>query len=199
MTQPPTDDPRPHDPGPHADEPWGPAAEPGDPPARRAGAVPLLIAGGALVLVLVVVLVVSYLTARAGPSGQPTDAPSTPPPPLVLPVSVGDLSRDPNAEPDDGGVDTDLETVSATYARQAQPSLVVIAGRPVSDPAKMLELVEAQAVRPIEDGLCGRDPSGYDVCVVVGGNVAVLGLALTTQPVEELLDDTRAVSDALPR
>lgn len=196
MTQPPPDQP--------GSESWGPVTPHGEPAPDagpkppRSGALPLLLGAAALVLVLVAVLVVAFLTARAGPSGQPTDAPSSPPPPLELPLAVGDLSRDPNADDGDTGIDTDIETVSATYNRAAEPNLVVIAGRPVAEPAAMLELVQAEAVRPIEDGLCGRDPSGYDVCVVMNGSTAVLGLGIAMQPVQDLLDDTQAVSASMP-
>ncbi|SDD37510.1 hypothetical protein [Auraticoccus monumenti] len=192
MTQPP-----PSQPG---SESWGPVTPQGEPdpePRPRSGALPLLIGAVVLVLVLSAVLVVAFLTARTGPSGQPTDAPSSPPPPLVLPLAVDDLSRDPNADNSDTTIDTDIETVSATYNRAAEPNLVVIAGRPVAEPAAMLELVQAEALRPIEDGLCGRDPSGYDVCVVMRGNTAVLGLGIAMQPLPDLLDDTQAVAAAM--
>lgn len=196
MTQPP-----PPQPG---SESWGPVdpdreAAGGAAPKPRSGALPVLLGAVALVLVLGAVLVLAFLTARTGPSGQPTDAPSSPPPPLELPLAVGDLSRDPNAEDDDAGIDTDIETVSATYNRATEPSLVAILGRPVREPAAMLELVQAEAVRPVEDGLCGRDPSGYDVCVVMRGDTAVLGLGIAAQPLPDLLDDVQAVSAALPR
>ncbi len=188
---------------PDEDQPttWGPV---GDPPTEEPaeerpslGAKPLIVGGAALVLVLVAVLVVAYLTAQAGPSGQPTNAPSSPPPPLELPLTAGELSRDPNEGQEDTGIDTDIETISATYLRGTDPTVVVIAGRPVAEPAAMLELVQADAVRPIEDGLCGRDASGYDVCVVMSGNTAVLGLGIAAQPVQDLLDDTQTVAAAL--
>ncbi|MVA74962.1 hypothetical protein GC722_02800 [Auraticoccus sp. F435] len=186
--------------GPPGAQPDGPQPPDGPRPGgSTTGAKPLLVGGGALVLVLVVVLVVAYLTAQAGPSGQPTTAPSAPPPPLELPLTAGDLSRDPNQPDEDTGIDTDIETVSATYARAAEPTVVVIAGRPLSDPAAMLDLVEAEAVRPIEDGLCGRYPSGYDVCAVVRGSTALLGVGIAGQPVQDLLDDTQTVAAALPQ
>ncbi|WP_114558343.1 hypothetical protein [Desertihabitans aurantiacus] len=189
------------------EQPLGPAADGpvdggdgAEQPERSPGpgAKPLIIGITALVLVLAGVVVAAFLTSRMGASGQPTDSPTPPPPPLALPLAAGELSRDPNATSDPDTIDTDIETVSATYQRNAVPSLVVIAGRPVSDPARMLELVQAEAVRPVQNGLCGRDAeSGFDVCVAVRGNVSALGVGIAAQPITDIMDDTNSVLAAM--
>ena len=86
------------------------------------------------------------------------------------------------------------------YNVDGKPSLVAEVGRPVRDAAVMLDLVQARAVRQVGAATCGREPSqDIDVCVVVRGDVAVLGGGLDDQPVEQIVAQTQAIADALPR
>lgn len=163
---------------------------------------PIFIAAGALLALLIVVGLIAALVSRTGESGTPIDQTSAAVVPLELPIKVNQLQRDPNAAepsvaPDPGQT---IATEAAIYNVNGSPALVVIAGRPVKDPAEMLTLVEARAIRQVGAGLCGREPGrDLDVCVVISGDTAVLGGGLAKQSVDEIVAQSQAILDEVPQ
>ncbi len=178
-------------------------------PARPDGAAeipkskaPIFIAVGALLALLVAVGLIAALVSRTGESGVPIDQTSAAVVPLELPIKVNQLQRDPNASdpsvpPNPEGV---INTATAIYNVSGEATLVVIAGRPVKDPAEMLAMVEARAIRQVGAGMCGREPTrDLDVCVVADGDTAVLGGGLAKQTVDEIVAQSQSVLDSLPK
>lgn len=169
------------------------------------GKAPVVITVVAVLAVLVVVGLVGFLVSRTGPSGKPTSqmTPTEAPLKLELPVAVGDLSRDPNRDSysEIGEGDERLEARSATYLRDRTDSLYVVIARPFSDPQDMLVLLEADAIREIGDGYCGRnrDASDLDVCAVVREDIGVLAAGLEGQSPEAIVEDATEIADALER
>lgn len=163
---------------------------------------PILIAAGALVALLVVVGLIAALVSRTGESGVPIDQTSAAVPPLELPIKINQLQRDPNAADPTVAPNPEraMDTVTAIYNINGEATLVVIAGRPVKDPAEMLAMVEARAIRQVGAGMCGREPTrDLDVCVVTDGDTAVLGGGLNKQSVDEIVAQSQSVLDSLPK
>ena len=174
-------------------------AEPEPEPRSKA---PIIIGGVALLVVLGLVALVAGLVSRQGPSGVPTASAEATRAPLELPLKVNELQRDPNAQAPSVGPTTgsELSTVTAVYDADGTPTLVVLASRPVKDANEMLAQVQARAIRQVGDAWCGREPTqDIDVCVVMkDSDTAVMGGGLDKQPVEEIVAQARAVSDAMP-
>lgn len=164
---------------------------------------PTVIAIGAVVAVLIVVGLVGFLVSRAGPSGVPTSqmTPSHGQLKLELPLNVGDLSRNPNAESSSelGEGAERVEARSATYIRDRTDSLYVVIARPIAEPSEMLALLDARAIREVGAGYCGRDSSDLDVCVIVREDIGVLAAGLENQAPEQIISDALMIGDALQR
>lgn len=180
----------------HADE----TSRIADDPRPKA---PLVIAIGAVVAVLIVVGLVGFLVSRTGPSGVPTSEmnPSQGQLKLELPLNVGDLSRNPNADSSSelGEGSDRVEARSATYIRDRTDSLYVVIARPITEPQEMLALLDARAIREVGAGYCGRDSSDLDVCVIVREDIGVLAAGLENQAPEQIVSDALSVGDALER
>lgn len=188
-----------HNNSPDPDDTAGSSDKAGELPKSK---TPIFIAAGALVALLVAVGLIAALVSRAGESGVPIDQITTVVVPLELPIKINQLQRDPNAN--DPSVapnpESAMDTITAIYNINGEATLVVIAGRPVKDPAEMLSMVEARAIRQVGEGMCGREPTrDLDVCVVTDGDTAVLGGGLAKQSVDEIVAQSQSVLDALPK
>lgn len=181
---------------------WSDDAATSDTDAPR-GKAPLVIGIASVLAVLVVVGLVGYLVSRTGPSGVPTSqmTPTQKPLKFELPLSVGDLSRNPNEDSftELGEGEDRVEARSATYVRDRTDSLYVVMARPIAEPQEMLVLLDARAIRQVGDGYCGRDSSDLDVCAIRREDIGVLAAGLQGQTPEGIIEDATAIGDALER
>ncbi|MGJ3508468.1 hypothetical protein [Enemella sp. A6] len=177
------------------------SVHPDDEPPR--GKAPVVIAIASVVAVLVVVGLVGFLVSRAGPSGKPTSemTPTQAPLKLELPVTVGDLARDPNVDSSTklGEGEEQVEARSATFVRDRTDSLYVVIARPMTDAQEMLALLDARAIREVGDGYCGRDSSDLDVCAVIREDIGILAAGLEGQTPEAIVEDATEIGAAIER
>lgn len=170
-----------------------------EPPARRAIGEPehhrprwlvAAVLGLSAVLIVALGVVLSHLTSDGG-----SDASR----PLALPARFGEYTRDPGR----GGTpsvhpDSAVETVSATYTRDGEAELVVLATRPQDNAQNALKDVEASNIRTIGTGACGRTPEQQDeACVVIEKDIAVMVVTLSDHTSDELLVAARQVAKAI--
>lgn len=157
--------------------------------------VPVWIMAVAIALLLATLGVIGFLVTRG------TEAPQTPTTPdptgvPVLPVRAGDYAREPgdNQAPQDFGIDRSIQTSSAVFRKNGQVAYIVVSARPVTDPKDLLEnQIKAQAIRPMGDGVCGRDRTDLDVCAIRRNQTTVLAIGLRSQDPKEILEFAKQV------
>ncbi len=165
--------------------------------AKSTKQMTILVSIAAAVVVLGVVVLIGWLSSQAGSRSSSANPATTP---IVLPQQAGDLVIDPNAQPSPtsmalgGG---QAQTVTGTYYRGNDKEILVMAVRPVSDATTLVNDLGITAVRQVGAGLCGRYTTGQDVCVVRGDNVAVVGVGLVDQTLEEVVSQSSLVVKAL--
>ena len=169
---------------------------PGSPgtPARRST---YAVAVAAVIVVLGVVVLVGWLSSRAGSSAPSANPASLP---LTLPTTAGSFRLDPNAKPTPTVMplgDDQAQSVTATYYEGSDRALLIMGVRPVSDSNNLVSELDITAVRQVGDGLCGRYPTGQDVCVVRSNNVGVVGVGLASQPLEQVVEESTLIAQAL--
>ncbi|GAB3709463.1 hypothetical protein [Mariniluteicoccus flavus] len=157
--------------------------------------VPIYVMVGAIAALLATLGIIGYLVTRgtAEPVAVSTPDPTGVP---VLPVRVGELAREPGEgqAPQDFGIDRSVQTSSAVFKKNGQVAYIVVSARPVSDPKDLLERqIKASAIRPMGDGICGRDKTDLDVCAVRRNQTTVLAIGLRSQEPKEILEFARQV------
>ncbi len=174
----------------------GPAqGRPGSPQPARRSTYAVVVA--AVVVVLGLVVLVGWLSSRAG-SLAPSANPATLP--LALPTTAGTFQLDPNAKPSPAVMplgEDQAQSITATYYEGSDRALLVMGVRPVADSNDLVAELDITAVRQVGDGLCGRYPTGQDVCVVRSSNVGVVGVGLANQSLEQVVEESTLIAQAL--
>lgn len=155
----------------------GPARAADPTPSRTR---PLVIA--AIVSLLLVGLAAGFgwVYARSQPDTVTTQTQLATRPPfeMVLPLEIGDYSRDANqGNTPNTGADGKV-TISATYAKGGQPAFVLLLGRPYGDGREFMRDLNMNAIAEVDDGLCGISGDNQnDGCSLVRDNTGILVLS----------------------
>jgi len=147
----------------------------------------LLVGGAALaVLVLIGALLVWGPGSPLGPSDGGTPGASSPPSatapqPPVLPERFDTFTRQPDSTGPTASSteDDDLAVATATYTQNGQPSVLLIAARPVDDMEQFLLSLGAGRMTPTGSGVC----ASYDEVPLCG--VAVDGVGWAVSPLAD--------------
>lgn len=157
----------------------------------------IMVTIAAVVVVLGVVLLVGWLSSQAG-SRSGTANPATDP--IVLPETAGDFRLDPNLEPQATTMplgDAQAQSITGTYYQENTRSLLVMAVRPVDQLGDLVTELDISAPRQVGEGICGRYPTGQDVCLVRADNVGVVGVGLDGQTLEQTVEQSTVVVKAI--
>lgn len=157
----------------------------------------IVVTIAAVVVVLGVVLLVGWLSSQAG-SRSGSANPATDP--IVLPETAGDLRLDPNLDPQPTTMplgDGQAQSITATYYQENTRSLLVMAVRPVNQLSDLVTELDITAPRQVGEGICGRYPTGQDVCLVRADNVGVVGVGLDGQTLEQTVEQSTVVVKAI--
>ena len=163
------------------------------PRAASSKQMTLMVTAAAVVVVLGIVLLVGWLSSQAG-SRSGSANPATDP--IVLPETVGDFRIDPNAVPEPTTLplgEREAQSTTATYYEGNERALLVMAVRPVNQLGDLVTELDIAAARQVGDGLCGRYPTGQDVCLVRTDNTAVVGVGLAEQTLEQVVQQSTVV------
>ncbi|SDB97778.1 hypothetical protein GA0111570_112112 [Raineyella antarctica] len=167
------------------------------PRATSSKQMTIMVTIAVVVVVLGVVLLVGWLSSQAGSrSGSANPATN----PLVLPETPGDFRIDPNQKPEPTTMPLgsgQAQSVTGTYYQGNVKSLLVMAVRPVDQLSELVTELDISAARTVGDGLCGRYPTGQDVCVVRADNVGVVGVGLDGQTLEQVVEQSTTVAKTI--
>lgn len=156
----------------------------------------IMVTIAAVAVLLGVVLLIGWLSSQAGSrsgSANPATAP------IVLPQTAGEFRIDPNLEPKPTTMPLaagQAQSVTGTYYEGNEKSLLVMAVRPVDQMGDLVTELDIAAARQVGDGLCGRYPTGQDVCLVRADNVVVVGVGLNGQTLEQVVEQSTVVVKA---
>ncbi len=142
----------------------------------------------AVVVLLGIVLLVGWLSSQAG-SRSDSANPATAP--ISLPTKADDLRIDPNQEPKPTTMPLgtgQAQTITGTYYQDNRESLLVMGVRPVGQLSDLVTELDITAARQVGNGICGRYPTGQDVCLVRADNVGVVAVGLDGQTLEQVVD-----------
>ncbi|WOP19584.1 hypothetical protein [Raineyella sp. LH-20] len=157
----------------------------------------VMVTIAAAVVVLGVVVMIGWLSSQAGSRSSSANPATTP---IVLPRKAGGLMIDPNAAPSPTTMalaDGQAQTVTGTYYEGNDKELLVMAVRPVNEVAGLVDDLRITTVRQVGAGMCGRYSTGQDVCVVRNDNVAVVGVGLANQSLEQVVEQSGVVATAI--
>lgn len=167
------------------------------PRAASSKQMTIMVTVAAVVVVLGVVLLVGWLSSQAGSrSGSANPAAD----PIVLPETVADFRIDPNDVPEPTTMplgEGQAQSITGTYYQDNVRTLLVMAVRPVSQLGDLVSELDIEAARQVGDGVCGRYPTGQDVCLVRADNTAVVGVGLDDQTLEQVVEQSTVVVQAI--
>lgn len=167
------------------------------PRATSSKQMTVLVSIAAVVLVLGLVALIGWLSSQAGSHSSTANPTSVP---IVLPQSAGEFRLDPNAQPAPTMMPLgsgQAQSVTGTYYQGNDKALLVMAVRPVSQLSDLVTELDVTTVRQVGAGLCGRYPTGQDVCVVSSDNVGVVGVGLNDQTLEQVVAQSTTVVKAI--
>lgn len=168
-----------------------------EPSRRPRNSMTIAVAVVAVIVVLGLVVMVGWLSSRTGAQTTTANPLSAP---LELPETAGEFVRDPNATPSPATMTvqgTEAQSVTSTYYEESTKSLIVMAVRPVGQSTDLVSELDITAVRDVGDGLCGRYPTGQDVCVIRADNIGLIGVGLDGQTLEDTVTDLQVVGQAM--
>ncbi|HSN42618.1 MAG TPA: hypothetical protein VLR88_01015 [Propionibacteriaceae bacterium] len=141
-----------------------------------------------------------WLSQRDNASNLPPGAVANPWP-MVLPDSVGEFSKNPGSgESQTTSSAPPKTTVSGTYSRDGQTSVLVLLSRPDADPEAFLKEAAFTSVIRQDDGFCGVSAdNALDGCVVERDGTSILAVGLIDQSQEELLSVAETFADAVSK
>lgn len=157
----------------------------------------IVVAVVAVIVVLGLVVMIGWLASRTGAQTTTANPMSAP---LELPEEAGEFTRDPNATPTPATMtvqDTEAQSVTGTYYEESTKSLIVMAVRPVTESTDLVSELDITAVRNVGDGLCGRYPTGQDVCIIRADNIGLVGVGLDEQTLEDTVTDLGVVAQTM--
>ncbi|MGY4719063.1 hypothetical protein [Naumannella cuiyingiana] len=160
---------------------------------------PFIVAGAAVLALLLAVATVGFLSLR--PAGTPV--PTASPEPVgapVLPQELGEFVRDPSdvASTDPTADEGAQQVTTGRYLRNGELSIVVSAVRPATDSRAVLDSLGATAIREVGGGLCAREPSrNLDVCAATRRSTTVVVLGWRGQTLDELVGNAQQFATAL--
>ncbi|MGA4670022.1 hypothetical protein ACPCG0_09530 [Propionibacteriaceae bacterium Y1923] len=174
-------------------------------PSRAAEPVPsrtrlLVIAGIVSLLLVATAAGVGWIYARSQPAAvtTQTQVATRPPFELVLPLEIGEYSRDANQGNSPNVGSDGKTTISATYARGGQPAFVLLLGRPYDDNREFMRDLNMNAVSEVEDGLCGISGDNQNNgCALIRDNTGILVLSTVDMSRADLMALTKQAATQL--
>lgn len=167
------------------------------PSAKSRNPMTIVVVVAVIIAVIGLVAMVGWLTSRTGSQTATADPMSAP---LELPAEAGEFRLNPNDDPTSAPMtigESPAQSITGTYYKESVKSLLVMAVRPVGESTDLVEELDITAVRDVGDGICGRYPTGQDVCIVRSDNVGVIGVGLDGQTLEDLVTDSASVATAI--
>lgn len=166
-------------------------------PSRPVSWRPIIIGVIILIAVVAVVAILGYVSAGGKPATVPTPTPPATGP-LVLPDSLGTYTRTSAKGGTPSTAADGSQTLSAAYEQGGQPQFVVLVQRPASDATQVMQELQAQNIRSVGAGACGRTREKQQQgCAVVNRGVAVLVVTQTDQTQDEMIQLASTVSDGI--
>ncbi|MEL4356441.1 MULTISPECIES: hypothetical protein [unclassified Luteococcus] len=120
---------------------------------------------------------------------------------MVPPLAVDEFSRDANAnDTPSANPTTKTSTISATYARSGQNSVVLLMSRPEKDPKKFMADMGMNTVVATDDGYCGTSvDSNRDGCAIMRDDTAILIVDLVGQSRSDLMVVAHKFADEMAK
>lgn len=161
---------------------------------------PLVIAGIVSLLLVALATGFGWIYARSQPDSvtTQTQVATRPPFELVLPLEIGEYSRDAN-QGNSPNVGADGKTtISATYSKGGQPAFVLLLGRPYDDNREFMRDLNMNAVSEVDDGLCGISGDNQnDGCALIRDNTGILVLSTVDMARADLMALTQQAATQL--
>ena len=174
-------------------------------PARASEPVPSrtrpLVIGLVVSLLLVALAAgLGWTYARTRPTAVTTQTQLATKPPfeMVLPIELGEYSRDANQGNTPTVQSDGKTTISATYSRGGQPAFVLMLGRPYDDGKAFMRDLNMNAVAEVDDGLCGISGDNMnDGCSLIRDNTGILVLTTVDMSRADLMALTQQAATQL--
>lgn len=161
---------------------------------------PLIIAAIVSLLLVGMAAGFGWIYARSQPDTviTQTQVPTRPPFDMVLPLQIGDYSRDANEGNTPSKGADGKQTLSATYAKGGQPAFVLLLGRPYDDGREFMRDLNMNAIGEVDDGLCGISGDNQnDGCSLIRDNTGILVLATVDLSRADLMAITQQAASQL--
>lgn len=128
-----------------------------------------------------------------------TIGPSRTPWALMPPLSMGEYSRDANsADTPSMNPNTKKSTITATYSKGGQATVVLLMSRPETDAKKFMTDMGMNAIIAEGSGFCGTSSdNNHDGCAVIRDNTAISVVDLVGLSRVELMDLANQFGDQL--